>query len=52
MLDIKFIRENSEKVKTASENKGTKVDIEEVLKPKLYIRESSQRIAPKNGRFK
>ena len=26
--------------------------IEEVLKPKLYVRESSQRIAPKNGRFK
>ena len=26
--------------------------IEEVLKPKLYVRESSQRIASKNGRFK
>ncbi|MEO8405674.1 MAG: substrate-binding domain-containing protein, partial [Chitinophagaceae bacterium] len=26
--------------------------IEEVLKPKLYIRESSQRLMPKNGRFK
>jgi LacI family transcriptional regulator len=26
--------------------------VEEVLKPKLYIRESSQRIPPKNGKYK
>jgi len=31
MLDIKFIRENSEKVKKAAENKGVKVDIEKLL---------------------
>ena len=32
MLDINFIRENSEKVKEACENKQVKVDIDEVLK--------------------
>ena len=27
-------------------------NVEEILKPKLFIRESSQRIIPKNGRTK
>ncbi len=31
MLDIKFIRENSEQVKTAAKNKNIKVDIDELL---------------------
>jgi LacI family transcriptional regulator len=33
-------------------NNGDMSDVEEVLKPKLIIRESSQRILPKNGRVK
>ncbi|HEX2629682.1 MAG TPA: LacI family DNA-binding transcriptional regulator [Chitinophagaceae bacterium] len=33
-------------------NNGDMSDVEEVLKPKLIIRESSQRILPKNGRAK
>lgn len=32
MLDIKFIRENKEKVKEAAKNKNIKVDIDELLK--------------------
>ncbi len=31
MLDIKFIRENSEKVKEACKNKGFNVDIDKLL---------------------
>lgn len=33
-------------------NNGDMNDVEEVLKPKLIVRESSQRILPKNGRTK
>ena len=32
MLDIKFIRENSKKVKQACKNKQVKVDIDKLLK--------------------
>jgi seryl-tRNA synthetase len=32
MLDIKFIRENKEKVKKAIEDKGIKLDLDELLK--------------------
>ncbi len=31
MLDIKFIRENSEKVKQGAQNKGAKIDIDKIL---------------------
>ena len=33
-------------------NNGDMSEIEEVLKPKLIVRESSLRIIPKNGRIK
>ncbi|MBM3251140.1 MAG: serine--tRNA ligase [Candidatus Nealsonbacteria bacterium] len=46
MLDIKFIRENPEKVKQASENKGIEVDIDRLLKldeqRRAYIQESEK----------
>src|SRR3989338_6715332 len=32
MLDIKFIRENSDRVKTAAKHKNIKVDIDELLR--------------------
>ncbi|MEK7545104.1 MAG: serine--tRNA ligase [Patescibacteria group bacterium] len=32
MLDLKFIRENAEKVKTAAKNKNIKVDVDEILR--------------------
>lgn len=33
-------------------NESDMNQVEEILKPKLFIRESSQRLAPKNGRYK
>jgi len=32
MLDIKFIRENPEKIKTACQNRGLKIDVDKILK--------------------
>ena len=44
MLDIKFIRENSKKVKQGAENKGIKIDIDKILKLNEKRRSSIQDI--------
>jgi len=44
MIDIKLLRENPEKVKKACENKGAKIDIEQILELDKKRRESIQEI--------
>lgn len=54
MLDIKFIRENPDKVQNAASNKGVKVDIEELLKIDEYYRnifQETQKIREERNTF-
>lgn len=44
MLDIKFIRENAEKIKVAANNKNIKIDIDELLKLDEDRRESITKV--------
>jgi len=47
MLDIKFIRENPEKVKKGAEDKGIKIDIDEIIqldKEVVVLRKAQQEL--------